>query len=600
MSDAELNIRIKATDEATPTLNKVQDEIEETSEATEELGEKNREAEGSTKGLIVGLSGVATSAWSLYQGYDRLVDAQVGVDRAMLAAKSSANAMEDAQKRYNAVVEKYGPASAEAEASLKDLQLAQERATVAQERAEMVQGNLSESYVGFGLSIVPSVITITSNLSTVMSNLGGASGIATAAMNVMSSATGALSGAMAFLAANPIVLVIAALAALAAGLVWAYQNVGPFRDAVNSLGQLLMGAFNSAIQAIIGALTWLGGNVIQPLTGFLGDLWSTITSNPILAALFGPITTVTYLITHWGEVTQSLGEVWNSIMNAIRNAWESYVAPLASIITGFAESIRDVFQALFGWIVGGSSWVDLCRGIASNWGSVVQPLIGVAQGWASSIQGVFQSLQGAVSGIWSSITGTVQSAANSINGIVSGIMSRVQSAWSSVQSLASNASRSVSDAVSSAASTAGSIVSGVTSAVTSTLSNVVTTITKAITTTTPATSTPTVTSPAGTVIRTSSGAIRDVWARGFEGVISNPTVALIGEAGPERVSVKPLGAEATSPQGAVILSPTINVTTGSISGVEDIRQFADVIYEEMCKRVRNEIKSNAFYTRGIG
>ena len=120
-------------------------------------------------------------------------------------------------------------------------------------------------------------------------------------------------------------------------------------------------------------------------------------------------------------------------------------------------------------------------------------------------------------------------------------------------------------------------------------------------TSTPTTSTPTVTAPAQTVIRTSSGQIRDVWARGFEGVISRPTVALIGEAGPERVSVIPLGAEETiSSHGTIILSPTIQITTGGINGVQDIRQLADIIYEEMCKRVRNEIKSNAFYTRGIG
>jgi hypothetical protein len=38
------------------------------------------------------------------------------------------------------------------------------------------------------------------------------------------------------------------------------------------------------------------------------------------------------------------------------------------------------------------------------------------------------------------------------------------------------------------------------------------------------------------------------WASGFEGVISQPTQALIGEAGPEYVSVQPLNGGMTMPR----------------------------------------------------
>lgn len=72
-------------------------------------------------------------------------------------------------------------------------------------------------------------------------------------IGAMTAAVGALSGAMVFLAANPIVLVIAAVAALGAGLVLLYKNSETFRNVVN-------GAFEgvkTAVQAV-----W---SVIRPI-----------------------------------------------------------------------------------------------------------------------------------------------------------------------------------------------------------------------------------------------------------------------------------------------------------------------------------------------
>ena len=61
------------------------------------------------------------------------------------------------------------------------------------------------------------------------------------------------------LSANPIGLVIVAVAALAAGVVWAYQNVGWFHDAVNIAWSTLQ-----------GWASWLGSH-LQPILQWLGD-----------------------------------------------------------------------------------------------------------------------------------------------------------------------------------------------------------------------------------------------------------------------------------------------------------------------------------------
>jgi hypothetical protein len=74
---------------------------------------------------------------------------------------------------------------------------------------------------------------------------------------------------MDFLAANPIVLVIAAVAALVMGLIYAYQNCAPFRNAINEIGAALGGAILTAARDISGALNFLWNNVLVPIANFL-------------------------------------------------------------------------------------------------------------------------------------------------------------------------------------------------------------------------------------------------------------------------------------------------------------------------------------------
>jgi hypothetical protein len=75
----------------------------------------------------------------------------------------------------------------------------------------------------------------------------------------------ALSTAMAFLAANPIVLIIAAIAALVAGLVWAYKNVGWFRDIVNN-------AFEGA-KIVVQAMWRVVEPIFDAYVGYLETIW---------------------------------------------------------------------------------------------------------------------------------------------------------------------------------------------------------------------------------------------------------------------------------------------------------------------------------------
>ncbi len=123
------------------------------------------------------------------------------------------------------------------------------------------------------------------------------------------------------IAANPVVLAIVALAALAAAFVVAYEKCGWFRDAVNDAWT---------------AIKTVAGPVIDWLVGAVGDAWAWIkqASIDVWAVVGGTVTTVlqavwraisTYYTAYW----QVIQTVWNAVRDATVAAW-----PIVSQVVG--------------------------------------------------------------------------------------------------------------------------------------------------------------------------------------------------------------------------------------------------------------------------
>jgi len=263
ISLAGLEVPIRAIDEASGVFRKVQSAAEESMGQVEEAGRRveltHRQMTDGLKGVVTGFSGVATSAMALYSAYDRVQDMQISVSRANLQVQSSLNSVEDAQRRYNAAIEKHGADSEQAATALKDLQLAQERYQVAVERAQMIQGNLNEAMVQSALSVIPTAITMINSLVAVKQSWAAAQAALNVVMNM-----------------NPIMLIVTAIGLLIAAVVAAYMTCEPFRNAVNAVGAAFMNALKPAIDVVTGALSWLWHNIVEPFIGALNGLGNAI------------------------------------------------------------------------------------------------------------------------------------------------------------------------------------------------------------------------------------------------------------------------------------------------------------------------------------
>jgi hypothetical protein len=290
------------------------------------------------KSLVLGFNNLASSALNLYNMVDRVKDSQVALDRANLVVMKSTESVRDAQNNLTKVLEKFGAGSEQAVDAQNRLMLAQESLEVATSRADMAAENQRKTMMTMAVSVIPTLITGITGVISIIQNWGAV--------------TQALSGAMTFLSANPIILVIAGIALLIAGIIYAYNNCQPFRDLINTIGAYLQGAFLAAWNAVSGAITWFNTNVIQPVTQALTWLWNNILM-PLAQFLVGN------LLSAWNTLSNGISWAYNNLIkpvfDALSWAYNNIIKPIADWLGGVASFFGGVGAAISKAVSGATS-----------------------------------------------------------------------------------------------------------------------------------------------------------------------------------------------------------------------------------------------------
>jgi hypothetical protein len=155
-----------------------------------------------------------------------------------------------------------------------------------------------------------------------------------------------LSGAQAVLNAvmsmNPIVLVVIALVALAAALIWAYQNVDWFREMVDNAWASLVQIGQVISGYVLGAVQWLS-NAFMNFTNQLG-----LNTNDWLQAILGFILFIPQLPLQVGialanTLAKALG-FGNNFVQRITSAGYNAVSGFVSYITQIPGMVLGEFQ----------------------------------------------------------------------------------------------------------------------------------------------------------------------------------------------------------------------------------------------------------------
>lgn len=241
------------------------------------------------------------------------------------------------------------------------------------------------------------------------------SGITTAVKGIGS----AFSALGSFLAANPFVLIIAAIAAAVVALVLLYNKSETFRNfvngAVSAIQGFVVGAWNT-----IKNVTFTVFNAIQT---FFGTIWSGITTvvttyiniyQTIITTVFNAIKTV--IMTIWNGIKMFFTTVWNGIVTVVT----TYVNIISTVITTVFNAIKAVVAAIWNGIK-----IVIINPIQAAW----QTVSNVVNTIKSGVSNGFNAAKNAVSSAWSGVKEIITRPFQTAWDVVKGVVNKLKGAF---------------------------------------------------------------------------------------------------------------------------------------------------------------------------
>lgn len=190
-----------------------------------------------------------------------------------------------------------------------------------------------------------------------------------------------------FIAANPAVLIIAAIAAVIAIVVTLYNKCEWFREKVDAIIE--------AVKGYLSAFWEKAKEVFQKVWGIVQEVWGQI--QPYLAAAWQAIiSAVSAVVTFFQtNILPGIKAVWSSICGVFAAAWEAIKAVFAPV-GAFFQSLWDTIVALFTSI--GTAVGDAISGaVKGAINAVLKGAIGIINGFIDAINfaiGVINAIPG--------------------------------------------------------------------------------------------------------------------------------------------------------------------------------------------------------------
>lgn len=264
---------------------------------------------------------------------------------------------------------------------------------------------------------------------------------------VTGAVTKAFGALNAVLMANPIVLIVTAIAAVIAILVVLYTKCEGFRNFVNSVASAIVGFVKNAASAIAGFFKnlwatiqgiwsavsgWFKSKVIDPLvnffapivqwiSGFFQGCWIIIQA--VWAAVSGWFKTnvIDPVVNFFAPIPGIIGGFFSDLWTSIQSIWATVsgwfnlnvIQPLVNFFAPIVESIGGFFANL---------WASICSiwQAAGTWFSenVTTPINNAFQAIGDFVKGIFNGLIGLVEGMINRIIGAVNGFIGGFNDVV--------------------------------------------------------------------------------------------------------------------------------------------------------------------------------------
>lgn len=255
--------------------------------------------------------------------------------------------------------------------------------------------------------------------------------------------------------ASPVFLVVTALAALAAGLVYAYKHSEKFRkivdDAFKMLKTKVIPTVKDFVQGVVKGFTDLKNKVttaVNNLKSSVVTIWTNIRTT-VTNVVNGIRTTVTNI---WNTIKTVTSTVFNAVKNAVLTVWNGIKTAISTAITGAytavtgaVSNIRNIISSVFNSIksTASSVWNGVKSAITSPINSAKSTVSSAVNGIKSTVSSVFNSVKSTATSVWngikSAITTPINSAKSTVSSVIGGIKSTVSSTFNGLKSTVSSA-----------------------------------------------------------------------------------------------------------------------------------------------------------------
>ena len=264
-------------------------------------------------------------------------------------------------------------------------------------------------------------------------------GLQTAATNIATVAQTAFNVAM---AANPIGLIVLAIAAVVAGLVWFFTQTEIGKQIFGEFVKFVSGVFGN----IVSVISTVANAIIVPFQNFLAfvspifnTLWQIVSSIFILIVAL-VATAIESIAQPFIWLFQNWQTVWNNICGFVSTIWNmivgvvtAYINTMNAIISTIVNAIMTVISPIVNWI-NDNIIQPIANFFSGLWNGIVQGVSGFIQGvmnvispitnWINS--NIIQPVSRFFSGLWNGIVQGVNGLAAGIKTVFSSIIAIIK------------------------------------------------------------------------------------------------------------------------------------------------------------------------------
>ena len=253
----------------------------------------------------------------------------------------------------------------------------------------------------------------------------------------ISAVKGAFAALSATMMANPIAIVIAAIAALVAAFIYLWNTNEEFRQfwirLWNEIKEVAVQVWTAVSQFLVSAWNGIRNTAVAVWNGirdFFSGLWAGIKT------LFTTVVTAisTFLVGAWNGIRATVMAVWNAISAFLGSVWNG----IKSVITNVVNGIRTFLQ---------TAWNGIRTIITTVMNAIRTVISTVWNGIRTIISTVLNGIRGTVNSVWNGIRNRISSVVNGIKNTVYGAFNAM---WSGIRSTISGIYNTIRDGLGNA------------------------------------------------------------------------------------------------------------------------------------------------------